>query len=412
MTSWQDTFFSDFAAMSQFGATPGGGIDRQAATDADAEVRRWFHQWLEAHHFQVEYDPIGNQFGLLEFYPGAPYVLCGSHLDSQPLAGKFDGSYGVLAAASAASLLGYQASMEALHPKYNLAVVNWFNEEGSRFSPSMMGSGVYCSKLSLDEAQASTDDRGTSVDAELTAHGFKGKFTFPTPISYAEIHVEQGRNLENLGKQIGLVTETWGARKFTVRVIGEQAHTGSTLIADRKDALFGAALVITEVRRLAERCQKELLQASVSHIEVLPNSPVTISRETTINVDLRSPSSEALDWAVLALEKILDNVEKEASVRVEKNLTHSWELSPYCAEGINLTQHIAEEMGISYAKVQTVAGHDSTNLKDLCPTVMLFVPSVEGISHNEREFTKPDDLLAGRDFLVEVLSTLVTDGLA
>lgn len=398
-------FLEDFAAMSAFGATPGGGIDRQAGTPDDRAVRSWFSEQVIRRGGRVQFDEIGNQFGLFERTPGAPYVLVGSHMDSQPLAGRFDGSYGVLAGLHAVSTLAAET-----HPSrssgVNLAVVNWFNEEGSRFAPSMMGSSVHTGSLELEEALAATDHAGVTVADALTEADWTPIVPTPEIAAYAEIHVEQGRVLEDTGTTIGLVSATWGARKFRVTVHGDQGHTGSTLMSDRRDALFGAALIIAAVRRMTDEVPAGSLQASVSQMVVEPNSPVTIAREVTMNLDLRSPDTDILQWAEARVAEVVAAAEAEAHVRVDRQLTHQWSLNPYPAEGVSLAGGVARDLGFSHREVYTVAGHDSTNMKEKVPTVMLFVPSVEGISHNEAELTRDDDMLAGVEVLTETVRRL------
>ena len=170
-TEQDRAFLTDFRTLSTFGATPGGGVERQAGTAADIAQRRWFERWLQDRGFCVQYDEIGNQYGLLRLREGAPWVLTGSHLDSQPLAGRFDGAYGVLASAHAADRLRQQWASTRVTPAFNIAVVNWFNEEGSRFKPSMMGSAVFTGKLSLDQALSTADPTGMTVEA-VRAAGF------------------------------------------------------------------------------------------------------------------------------------------------------------------------------------------------------------------------------------------------
>jgi N-carbamoyl-L-amino-acid hydrolase len=398
-------FLENFATMSTFGATPGGGVDRQAATPEDRAVRSWFSGQVTARGGQVQFDEIGNQFGLFEVTPGAPYVLVGSHMDSQPLAGRFDGSYGVLAGLHAVSALADERRAAGAGG-VNLAVVNWFNEEGSRFSPSMMGSAVFTGSLALADALAATDRAGVRVSDALAEADWMPVCPPPDVAAYAEIHVEQGRVLEDTGTAVGLVSATWGARKFLVTVHGEQGHTGSTLMADRRDALYGASLVISAVRRMTEEVSPGSLQASVSQLTVEPNSPVTIAREVTMNIDLRSPDSGTLQWAEARVAEAIASAEDEARVRVERELTHQWALNPYPAEGVALAADVARDLGASYREVYTVAGHDSTNMKDTVPTVMLFVPSVGGISHNEAELTRDEDMLTGVEVLTEVVRRL------
>ncbi|SDR87034.1 M20 family metallo-hydrolase [Agrococcus carbonis] len=399
-------FLTDFRAMSVYGRTAGGGVDRQAGTVADHETRAWFAGWLESNGFDVRYDAIANQFGLVELVPGAPYVLVGSHLDSQPLAGRFDGAYGVLAGAHAAREVARRVREGELEATCNLAVVNWFNEEGSRFAPSMMGSSVLTGKLALDAALAVTDRAGVTVADAIASGGMPTGATPPPVAAYAEIHVEQGRGLERSGTTIGLVDGTWAASKYRMVVRGEQSHTGSTVMADRKDALFGAALLIVAARELTEELPEGMLHSSVSELDLAPNSPVTVARLVELNLDLRSPDEEVLRRANALLEQRIAEIEQRARVVVERRLTHEWGLLSYQPEGVELARRAAEALGLTHAPAMTVAGHDSTNMKDVVPTVMLFVPSVDGVSHNEAELTRDEDCVAGVALLTEVLAGL------
>lgn len=401
-----EQFLADFQAMSANGATAGGGVERQAASAGDNLNRAWFHEVLESLGARVIYDEIGNQYGLFELAPGAEYVGLGSHLDSQPLAGRFDGAYGVLAAAHAAG----RVAQSGATARYNLAVINWFNEEGSRFAPSMMGSSVFVGTLALERAYSATDLAGVTVAQAQEEAGWSPRGEAPKLAAYAEIHVEQGKELEAAGNTIGLVTATWGAKKFQAVVSGEQGHTGSTLMADRKDALFGASLIIASVERLTHEFEEGQLQASVSQLTLEPNSPVTIAREVRFNVDVRSPSTEVLDKAQARLQEIIAEAEEESRTSVELTPTHEWALNPYPAAGVALAREIVEELGYTHQEIYTVAGHDSTNLKEVVPTVMLFIPSVDGISHNEKEFTTEEDCVAGLDVLTHVAQRLVENG--
>ncbi|MFD1213678.1 M20 family metallo-hydrolase [Arthrobacter sp. GCM10027362] len=415
MSTTNTGFLEDFAAMSGFGATPGGGVDRQAGTPADHATRKWFGDWLARHGFAESLDEAGNQFGTLDLVPGAPYVLLGSHLDSQPLAGRFDGAYGVLAAAHAAARVAAEARAGELEPVCNLAVVNWFNEEGSRFTPSMMGSSVFTGKLPLRDALATTDPAGVTVAQALAAGHRRPDASAPVLADvarYAEIHIEQGRSLEEGGTQVGIVDRTWAASKYRVTVDGAQSHTGSTRMEDRRDALYGAALVISAARDLAAEFEPGLLHTSVSEMHVLPNSPVTIARQVVMNLDLRSPDEDVLARAMDLLGKWIGAAEERSRTDIALELTHRWGLVAYQPEGVALGRASAERLGFRHTEIMTVAGHDSTNLKDVVPTVMLFVPSVDGISHNEAEYTRDDDALRGVELLTEVARRLVRGDLA
>lgn len=406
-------FFTDWQVQGRFGAVPGtDGVDRQAASAADGEQRRWFTELLESHGFRVEHDAIGNQFGLLELVPGAPYVLTGSHMDSQPTAGRFDGAYGVVASAHACFRIADELRAHPERARFNLAVVNWFNEEGSRFKPSLMGSSVFTNKLGLEEALATTDPSGITVRDALEALGERGTFAPPHIASYVEIHVQQGRSMEEDGVTIGLVNATWAAHKFDFRVRGEQAHSGSALMADRRDALLGAARLVVAARELVDEFEAGVLHTACGELTVYPNSPVVVASDVRLLLDLRSPSAEVIRIAHEKLLATVARVEHEDRVEIDIVAEHSWDQNPYPESGLELAREVAESLGLTHDRVMTVAGHDSTNMKDVVPTIMLFVPSVEGISHNLNEFTRDADLAAGVDHLTGVVHRLATGGLA
>ncbi len=399
---------TDFATMSEFGETPAGGVERQAMTQPDVEQRRWLGKWLEDRGFTLDVDRVGNQFGTYEWTPGAPYVLLGSHMDSQPRGGKFDGAYGVLSAAEAAWRIKRKFEAEGHTPKYNIAVVNWFNEEGSRFEPSMMGSGVYTGKLDADAALKTEDLEGVSVAEALEEGGYLGTGEGPEAAAYAEIHIEQGRILDEEGIAIGLVEATWAAKKYHLIVHGDQAHTGSTIISDRHDALLGASHLVVLARELADEFG---IHTSVGQLVVLPNSPVVVPREARLHLDMRSPDAGLIAKADEKLRARMREIEEIAAVRIEEDTAHQWDLLPYDPRGVELSRAVAEDLGLSHRTITTVAGHDSTNMKDIVPSVMLFVPSVDGISHNEGEYTKDDDMCAGVNLFTEVVARLLDGAL-
>ncbi|MCK6067137.1 MULTISPECIES: M20 family metallo-hydrolase [Microbacterium] len=410
--SHEEAFLDDWSALSAFGAVAGTtGVDRQAATEPDGEQRRWLDALLTSEGFTVHRDAIGNQFALCELVPGAPYVLTGSHLDSQPTAGRFDGAYGVLASAHAAirTACSLRETGEATR---NIAVVNWFNEEGSRFKPSMMGSSVFTGKLSLEDALATVDRHGVTVREALEGIGERGDAVAPEVASYLEIHVEQGRAMAENGITIGLVEATWGAHKFEIRVTGEQAHSGSALMRDRRDALLAASRLVVAARDLVERFPEGMLHTAVGELHVYPNSPVVVASEARLLLDLRSESAEVLAAATAALMAEMERIAAKDRVGIEIVAEHAWDRNPYGEAGLALARSVASEMGLPHARVLTIAGHDSTNMKDIAPTVMLFVPSVDGVSHNVNEYTTDADLLAGVEATTEVLRRLVCGALS
>jgi N-carbamoyl-L-amino-acid hydrolase len=399
-------FLADFATLCTFGATAGGGVERQAGSAADGKQRAWLTRILKERGFHVSFDQVGNQFGLLEQVPGAPYVLVGSHLDSQPTAGRYDGAYGVLAAAHAAFRLAAEWQADGAVPRYNLAVVNWFNEEGARFKPSMMGSSVYTGKMTPGNALATTDAAGITVREALEATGCLGQGTGPTAAYAAEIHIEQGRSMERDGITIGVVDSNWAANKYQFEVQGEQAHTGSTVIADRHDALLGASMLVVAAREIADHFADGAVHTSVGQLDVYPNSPVVVPSLVTLLLDLRSADEELLAEADRMLHDRIGQIERAARVEISKTGSHCWPVTPYQPEGVALAEKTVANRGLTHARVKTLAGHDSTNMKDLVPTVMLFVPSVEGISHNEHEYTTDQDIVSGLHVLTDVVRSL------
>ena len=406
------TFLADWEVQAQFGAVEGTiGVERQAASAADGEQRKWFAELLEANGFTVHRDAVGNQFGLLELVPGAPYVLTGSHMDSQPTAGRFDGAYGVMASAHACFRVAEELRAHPEKARFNLAVVNWFNEEGSRFKPSMMGSSVFTGKLDASIALDTTDPHGVSVRDALDEISERGDFAGLEVASYAEIHVQQGRSMEEDGVTIGLVNATWGAHKFEFKITGEQAHSGSTLMVDRRDALLGAARLIVAARELVDEFDEGLLHTACGEINVYPNSPVVVASEVQLLFDLRSPSAEVLREAYASVMRTVEKVQREDRVGIEIVAEHSWDQNPYPEDGVELARVVAEDLNLTHDRVMTVAGHDSTNMKDVAPTVMLFVPSVDGISHSLKEFTRDEDLIAGLHHLTGVVQRLAEGAL-
>ncbi len=401
------TFLDDFAAMSQFGATAAGGVHREAATADDGRTRKFLADWFDRHGFTTTVDAVGNMYGTVELVPGAPCVLVGSHLDSQPTAGKYDGAYGVLAAAYAVYEVAECVERGSVTSQFNLAVVNWFNEEGSRFSPSLMGSGVFIGKFDADDILKVTDRSGVSVQDALSDIGFHGDATPPEAVSYAEIHIEQGPILENTGTTIGIVTANWAARKYSITVHGEQSHTGATHMALRHDALVGASRIVLAARELTTQFPEQALLASVGEFDVEPNSPIVVPSKVTMAIDIRSSDPEVLEQAHEKLLAAVDSVNADGEVWVSIDTSALRPSTSYQIEGVELAEEAAESLGLSCRRMLTMAGHDSVNLKDVVPTVMLFVPSVDGISHSEKELTHDSDLLDGVKMLAETVARMV-----
>ncbi len=392
--------------VSAVGRTANGGVHRLAADAKDGEVRALFRRFLTDAGFEVRVDPIGNIFGLYAFRPGAPWILTGSHLDSQPTAGRLDGAYGVVAAAVAAESAVRKFRELGETPACNLAVVDWTNEEGARFQPSLMGSGTFVGKLDGEEMLDTRDERGVSLREALAAIDCLGTDDPPQPVAaYAEIHIEQGRTLEESGDAVAVVTRNWAALKLQVVFHGEQSHTGPTRMHERRDALLAAAHLIVAVRELAEGREEEL-HTSVARLVSTPNSPNVVPAETVAFVELRSLDESLLQTLGQQLDGILADIARKTGCSTEYRSRTLRPVFHFDPDGIRLARRAAERAGHAAGDIDTVAGHDAVSLAAVCPSILLFVPSVGGFSHNEREYTDPKHLEIGAEVLEQTLLSL------
>lgn len=392
-----------FRRSSAIGATPAGGLHRLAASAEDGQVRDMFRDWLTGHGFEVRIDAVGNMFGLMTFDPAAPYILCGSHLDSQPSAGRFDGIYGVLAGAVAVSSLARQMNARGETPACNLAVVNWTNEEGARFQPSLIGSSVFTGAMSLEDAWACRDGDGISLEQALRSIGYLGEGRVDLPIAgYIEIHVEQGPQLESAGLAIGVVRETWAALKNRVRFDGEQNHTGPTPMAARRDALLAASHAVVAVRAEVERHGLDM-HSSVGRLEIYPNSPNVVPSRVSLLVEYRSRHSDLLVAAGARLEATLKDIALKTSTAFEVESSVLREPAKLHHGLAELAYSVGLELGLPTGNSITVSGHDAISLNRQYPACLLFIPSSNGVSHNEAEYTNDEDMRNGVRMLTSLL---------
>jgi N-carbamoyl-L-amino-acid hydrolase len=384
------------AAFSACGATAGGGITRLAASPEDGQARDLMRDCLRRLGAEIRIDRVGNLFGLLPLArnPHAPLVMLGSHLDSQTRAGRLDGTYGVAAAILAAETLVREAA--AGRPfSADLCVVSWTGEEGARFRPSLLGSGVYAGRRAADDVLALRDEAGITLGAALAAIGYAGADAPPPmPACYLELHVEQGRVLEQAGAAIGTVTRNWGATKLDAVFSGEQAHTGPTPMEDRRDALLGAAYAIADLRALADRFPGRL-HSSVGRIEVAPNSANVVPARVAIAAELRSADDGLLAEATALAEAAFEAAAARARVTVAIPSRELRGIRALPGVVSDLVAACAEAEGLPCRSLDTVAGHDALSLLDRCPVGLIFVPSLGGLAHNEAEATAPRDLEAG-----------------
>jgi len=399
-------------AVATHGGTPDGGMHRLTLSAEDGAARDHLAGWMRAQGLSVTIDAMGNMFGLLDWAgPDAPVVMTGSHLDSQPQGGRYDGAYGVLAACEALVAVRTRAAAEGVAPRCNLAVVNWTNEEGARFQPSLLGSAVYAGLMEPGDAHGRRDGDGVSVAEALSAIGYAGTGVFPPPQAYVELHVECGSVLERAGGRLGAITRHWGAIKYRLAFVGAQAHTGPTLMAERHDALLGAARLIAALGALPGRCEG-VLHTSVGRLEVRPNSPNVVPGEAVLFLELRSPEQAVLDWAEREMLAQAGLAAADARVRHEVRFIDRRSVGFFDEGLVALATAEAAGLGTAMACLDTVAAHDAISMIPLCPSVVLVVPSVGGVCHHPSEATRAEDLELGADLLARMLWRLCRDGIA
>jgi beta-ureidopropionase / N-carbamoyl-L-amino-acid hydrolase len=391
--------------MAQIGAIPGNGVNRAAFSAEDIRARRLLLSWAEKRGFGVSVDGIGNIFVRRSGRePHAAPVMSGSHMDSQPRGGRFDGIYGVLAALEALEAID-EARLETRRP---IELVAWSNEEGGRFAPCTMGSAVFTGARTLDDFSAVTDNEGIllrdALAATLAATPEVNRREFNTPAAaYIETHIEQGPLLEMHGKPVGIVTGIQGLRWFNVEVFGETAHAGTTPLELRKDALRSALRIIQSLDALA--CDTgDAVRFTVGRMLVTPNSPNSVANHVLFSVDLRHPDPKTADQLAAAVEPLAREHAGPCSVKVTPTLCDG----PCAFDGeiARLIEHSANELGIANMRLASGASHDAMYMTRLCPTGMIFVPCEKGVSHNEAENATPEDLAAGARVLTAALVEL------
>lgn len=426
-----ETFLRNFHEVAAIGATDQGGVHRQAATEEDRQTRDWFAAFARERGWRTAVDGIGNLFATVPLASRAgaeaaadraggpvPVVLTGSHLDSQPRGGRFDGAYGVIAALHAAAELERRVEAGEFVPQFDLVVVDWFNEEGGRFAPSIMGSSVFAGLMDREEMLAVQDLDGVSVGDALSAIGYLGDSGAPgVPTvselaGYAEIHIEQGRILEREGIPLGAVDSSWYTQKLDIEVLGEQSHTGATIMADRRDALVGAAHVVLMFQDICAEFPTETLVSSVGQVTVEPNSPIVVNSRVHLVADLRANDPQIV---IDARARLLDRFAELGERLGLEIVARDFDVRPnlyFPIEGVELQEKTAADLGMGIRRIQTMAGHDSIPLNTVTPTVMMFIPSADGVSHCEREFTSDTDMVAGLTALTAVLQRMLAGELA
>ena len=394
-----------FDAFNEIGATDAGGVNRPSLSDANREARDRLVEWFEDAGLEVRIDEVGNIFGRREGRdPDTDVVLVGSHVDSQYNGGRYDGVVGVLGALEVAEALN-DAGVETERP---LEVVAWSNEEGVRFQPDMLGSGVYAGVFDSEFAYGLEDKEGTTFGEELERIGYKGDAPAgPDDLHcYFELHVEQGPVLEDRGLDVGVVEGVFGFAWLEVTFEGQADHAGPTPMHTRRDAYVGAADVAKAVRELTATGGDDLV-GTVGSVDVWPNSINVIPERVTFTVDVRSYDNDTIDAAVDRVRREVEHAAEREGVEYDLEELMRIDAAPFDDDCIETVAMAADEVGCSYTRLVSGAGHDASYLNQLAPTAMIFVPSVDGVSHRESEYTEWDDVVAGTEVLCRTVERMV-----
>lgn len=387
--------------MARIGATPGGGVHRLALSDEDRQARELFVQWLTALDLETTIDDMGNIFGTRPGRDnGLPPVMAGSHIDSQPYGGRFDGILGVMGALEVMRTL-HENRIQTLRP---MVIADWTNEEGSRFSPATMGSGVWTGKFERDWIYGRADVNGKSFKDELERIGYRGRIPAKrSPVhAYFEVHIEQGPILDKEGTTIGVPKGIVGIRWFDVHLKGVANQAGPTPMAGRNDALVAAAEMILAVRALPEKMGGNLA-ATVGEIHNLPNSRNIIPDTVRLTVDIRSWDDAHRRAAESGLKEDFERIAQTHGCPVR--MDDVWEVDhmPFDERLVDLVLETAGALNFSTRSMLSGAGHDAGYMSMAVPTGMIFVPSIGGRSHAEVENTTWQDCEAGANVLLHCM---------
>ena len=396
-----DRLWSSLMELAQIGATPKGGVCRLTLTDLDKQGRDLVTRWAREAGMTVTIDKIGNGFMRR---PGRnnnlPPIMTGSHIDTQPTGGKFDGNYGVLAGIEVVRTL----NDHGIETEAPIEVAFWTNEEGSRFVPVMMGSGVFAKAFTLEHAYAATDTEGKTVKGELERIGYIGdQEPGDHPIgAYFETHIEQGPVLEDNDKTIGVVSGVLGIRWFDCTVTGMEAHAGPTPMALRKDAMLAATRIMQDVVAAAHRHPPHG-RGTVGMVQVFPNSRNVIPGRVKFSIDLRNSTDALVDAMAAEVKAFADQVAKEHGVQVHIEMVSSYPAQLFQPECVEAVGRAAAKLGYSHMPAVSGAGHDAVYMAKLAPSGMIFIPCKDGISHNEIEDAKPEHIEAGCNVLLHAM---------
>ncbi|WP_370162129.1 Zn-dependent hydrolase [Limimaricola soesokkakensis] len=387
--------------MAKVGPGLRGGNNRQTLTDADREGRDLFKRWCEEAGMSVGVDSMGNMFARLEgAEPDLDPVMMGSHLDTQPTGGKYDGVLGVLAGLEVVRSIRDQG----ITPRRPIVVVNWTNEEGTRFAPAMLSSGVFAGVHTQDWAYAREDAEGKRFGDELARIGYVGDEPVGQRKMHAmfELHIEQGPILEAEGKDIGVVTHGQGLSWTQVTVTGKESHTGSTPMPMRRNAGLGMARILEKVDEIAWSHKPHAVGAA-GHIEVFPNSRNVIPGKAVFTVDFRSPELAVIEDMEARLRSEGTKIAEEMGLEIAFEKVGGFDPVPFDEGCVNAVRRAAEKLGYSHREIISGAGHDACWIARVAPTAMIMCPCVDGLSHNEDEEISREWAATGCDVLLHAV---------
>jgi N-carbamoyl-L-amino-acid hydrolase len=389
--------------LAQIGATPGGGVTRLTLSDEDKAARELLAKWMSEAGLDVRVDDLGNMSGIRPGAEDAPPVYMGSHIDTVVRGGRYDGALGVMGALELIRTL----NDHGVRTRLPVGIVNWTNEEGVRFEPATLASGVIAGAFTRDYAYGITDRNGLTFGEELARIGYQGREAQrPLPASaYLELHIEQGPVLEAAGKPVGVVGGIVGIIWNEVVVTGQSDHAGPSPMPLRKDALMAASIMIASIEKLALD-RDDVAVATVGRIKVEPDTINTIPGKAVFSVDFRHPDGETIDYLSRELGRLGETVARNRGVEITVERIWTSDPTPFDPAVVDAIRDGCRRLGLPFEELWSGAGHDAKHLADLVPSGMIFVRSQGGVSHAEIEHSTPEDITAGGNVLLQAALSL------
>ena len=402
----KDRFKKTFDHFSSIGETENGGLDRVALSDANVEARDELVRRLQDIRCTVSIDRVGNIFGERSgTSSSADPVLIGSHLDTVPYGGRYDGQLGVLTALETLQSID-DAGIETTRP---VTLVNWTGEEGSRFDRGLIGSTACTGYVDVETALGSQDSNGVTLREVLSRTGYDGSYSLDAEAidSYVELHIEQGRVLERADTAVGISEGVWGSNGIEIIVKGRADHAGTTPMYDRDDPMTAAARAIHNIANVPSRIRHEIV-TTVGEVDVHPGASNVIPKRVRFTVDMRSPKREALETGEDEIRNELDSACAREGVEYELRSGHTTEFVPFSPRATNAIERGAKRTETSFKYMMNGAGHDAKPMQHVTDAGLMFVPSADGISHNESEFTEWEHVIAGAQVFADAVVQLAT----